>query len=92
VTSTKHQFLCSQCGACCREAANLGLMPDRGDGACIHLQQDNSCGIYETRPEICRVVGTKKDYIEATKVCHALIDHYGLDEKYKIDLNEYERE
>jgi uncharacterized protein len=87
----KDKFLCSQCGACCREAANLGLMPDRGDGACINLQQDNSCAIYETRPDICRVIGTKKDYIENTKVCHALIDYYDLDKKYKIDLNEYER-
>jgi len=30
-------------------------MPDRGDGACVHLQEDNTCEIYETRPEICRV-------------------------------------
>ena len=82
-------FLCSQCGACCREAANLGLMPDRGDGACVHLQKDNSCGIYESRPEFCKVIGTKEQYIESTKFCHKLIDHYGLDEKYKINLNSY---
>jgi len=92
MTSIKHKFLCSQCGACCRVAAEFGLMPDRGDGACVYLQQDNSCGIYETRPKMCRVIGDKKYYIKATKACHDLIDHYGLDEKYKIDLNEYERE
>lgn len=24
------------------------------EGTCMHLQPDNRCGIYETRPEICR--------------------------------------
>jgi Fe-S-cluster containining protein len=28
---------------------------DRGDGICKHLQDDFSCGIYETRPRTCRV-------------------------------------
>ncbi len=31
---------------------------------CRHLQPDNSCGIYETRPEVCREYGTKKDPCE----------------------------
>ena len=48
-------FQCSKCGACCKRAGLVGLMPDRGDGACFYLQEDNTCGIYETRPEICRV-------------------------------------
>ena len=28
---------------------------------CKHLQPDNSCGIYETRPQICRDYGTVKE-------------------------------
>ena len=28
---------------------------------CKHLQPDNSCGIYETRPQICRDYGTAKE-------------------------------
>jgi len=28
---------------------------DRGDGVCKHLQEDNTCGIYDTRPDICNV-------------------------------------
>ncbi|MCA9442282.1 MAG: YkgJ family cysteine cluster protein, partial [Candidatus Omnitrophica bacterium] len=28
---------------------------------CNHLQPDNRCGIYETRPEICREYGTDED-------------------------------
>lgn len=30
-------------------------MPDRGDGACVHLGPDNLCTIYETRPEVCNM-------------------------------------
>ena len=28
---------------------------------CKHLQPDNSCGIYETRPQICRDYGSEKE-------------------------------
>ncbi len=28
---------------------------------CKHLQPDNSCGIYETRPQICRDYGTENE-------------------------------
>jgi len=30
-------------------------MPDRGDGACTYLTEDNLCSIYETRPELCNM-------------------------------------
>ena len=85
-------FLCSSCGACCLAAGSNNLMPDRGDGACIHLNKNNKCNIYEKRPDICRVKGSKKDWIKSTKICHILIDSYGLDEKYKIDLKLYDLE
>ena len=49
------KFECSKCGACCKIAGKTGLMPDRGDGACIHLTQDNLCSIYETRPDLCNM-------------------------------------
>lgn len=29
----------------------------REDGACIHLNTDNRCDIYETRPDYCRISG-----------------------------------
>lgn len=35
---------------------------------CQHLQPDNRCGIYETRPDICREYGTDT---EGTVNCHA---------------------
>lgn len=48
-------FECTKCGECCKR---VGLFPfmrkyDRGDGACIHLTEDNLCDIYEERPDIC---------------------------------------
>ena len=96
------EFKCSGCGACCRQAAKLGL-PDRGDGGCAHLQEDNSCGIYESRPTICRVnemyhhlpgikenLSLKEWYVENTKSCHQLIDEQGIDSSYKIRIEEYD--
>lgn len=49
-------FACDQCGECCR---HLGLSPlyqelDRGAGVCKFLV-GNLCGIYDTRPLLCRV-------------------------------------
>ena len=94
-------FLCSKCGACCKNIAGLGL-PHNGDGVCTNLdQKSNTCSIYEDRPEICRVDGIyekyfkrldvkKKDfYIYTTKACHDLIDKEKLDPKYKINIKEY---
>ncbi|MBC7882022.1 MAG: YkgJ family cysteine cluster protein [Anaerolineae bacterium] len=60
-----------QCGACCylapaeRPFLEEYLDPDQlalyhalvgADGWCVHYQKvDRTCGIYETRPEFCRV-------------------------------------
>lgn len=50
-------FDCTKCGACCKslEGHPLTTHLDRGDGTCKHLREDNTCRIYETRPDICRV-------------------------------------
>ena len=52
----KLKFHCSQCSLCCRvpealEAIGLEVV----EGHCVNLQDDNSCGIYETRPDECRI-------------------------------------
>lgn len=31
------------------------MMPDRGDGACTYLTEDNLCSIYATRPDLCNM-------------------------------------
>lgn len=49
---------CSSCWApCCRAVDKVPEMNsyDRGDGACRHLRDDNSCEIYDNRPDICKV-------------------------------------
>lgn len=95
------KFQCSQCGACCRKAGKLGLMPQREDGACLYLGQDNLCTIYETRPEICRVDKmyekykfkiSKKDYFKLnSEFCNLMIEEESLSKDYLIDISLYDR-
>lgn len=100
-----NDFQCSSCGACCRMAGKLGIMPSREDGACIYLNEDNGCSIYENRPLICNVekmyrlksnigllpVGTRKiDYFKMnSQKCNELIQHSNLDKKFLIDISKY---
>tara|TARA_R100000278_G_scaffold122065_1_gene107364 strand:- start:834 stop:1121 length:288 start_codon:yes stop_codon:yes gene_type:complete len=93
------EFLCSECGACCMIAGKTGYLPNRGDGACLYLDENNKCSIYEDRPDICRVkvmhkvnnpeMSKKEYYIKTTKACHQIIDLLKLDKKYKIPTNSY---
>lgn len=48
-------FNCWKCTACCRVCDKVPELKefDKGNGTCIHLQENGDCGIYETRPEIC---------------------------------------
>lgn len=97
------EFQCSKCGACCRRAGQSGLMPQREDGACIHLDNDNTCKIYETRPDICRVekgadtVGktlglSKIEYYKANNLlCNEWIKQDNLSDRFRIDLRVYDR-
>lgn len=48
-------FKCWQCGACCRFIGFKIPEFDRGDKACIHLTEENTCAIYKERPEVCRL-------------------------------------
>lgn len=54
------KFKCTQCGACCKKVGEIQSkdFPQnfvKRDGSCIHLLADNSCRIYDTRPDICKV-------------------------------------
>jgi Fe-S-cluster containining protein len=51
---------------------------------CTHLQPDNKCGIYETRPEICREYGTSD---KGQVNCHAVSSE---NEEYDILFTEPE--
>lgn len=98
------KFQCSQCGACCRRAGSSGLMPDRGDGACIYLRENNLCDIYDERPEICNMEKmflkrkeefpdinfSKIDYFKLNnEVCNQMMDEDGITD-LKIDLTLYD--
>lgn len=51
-------FPCSGCGLCCRnvDKAEETRQFDRGDGTCRHyVDATRHCGIYDDRPDICRV-------------------------------------
>ena len=50
-------FSCDKCGACCTLA---GMIPELRamalpNGQCVHLADDCTCEIYDSRPDICRV-------------------------------------
>ena len=95
------EFLCSKCGACCRNVGNSKL-PSDDKGVCLNLDQENNiCKVYNTRPNICRVdkifensfkdIMTKKEfYVWNTEACHWLIDKEDLDESFKIDIKDYD--
>ncbi len=76
---------CDQCGLCCRFCHTHPdlLELDRGDGVCTHLQYDNSCGIYHSRPDVCNTrvqyktqykgILTKKEFRkESEKACNII--------------------
>lgn len=87
-------FPCSGCGACCRrigwmDAEDLethGLKADES-GACTNLLPDNSCSIYDTRPDICKVDVQAAEanvfdvltyYRENIKLCNKWMDEDGM--------------
>ena len=72
------EWHCTECGACCKL---MHLVPelaffDRGDGICMHLDDDNKCGIYETRPKRCRIeeaFGNDFDPMEVARTCYLVV-------------------
>ncbi len=69
---------------------------------CEKLTDDGKCSVYENRPEMCSVEKmyekvhsksgkTKKEVflMEAT-ICNSFIKEDGLDEKFLIDLTQYQ--
>ena len=49
------KFPCDKCGCCCKRINLMEEMKlfDRGDGTCKYLKDDNTCAIYDNRPDIC---------------------------------------
>lgn len=52
------EFPCRKCGKCCMNVEHSQLTDwlDRGDGICVYFDlSSKQCGIYDKRPDICRV-------------------------------------
>ena len=95
------EFECSKCGACCRKAAESGLVPTK-DGHCIYLTPDNQCEIYTTRPTICNIAATyalraadglpmtQAEYFAlSATMCNVFMNSYQLDAKWRVDPSIY---
>lgn len=50
-------FPCDRCGLCCKHLELILDLKylDKGNGRCIHLLDNNLCGVYEERPDLCNV-------------------------------------
>lgn len=93
-------FPCTGCGLCCQNIVDIEELKafDLGNGTCRYLnRQDNSCSVYDTRPDICKIETmfaikyhqffTKSDfYIENAKVCNELQNKYNLDENFRVNI------
>ena len=92
-------FKCTKCGACCKRAGMMGLMPQREDGACVHLTQENECAIYESRPDFCNVdkgftllkkknpeLTVREYYRMNNELCNQWIKEDGLADRFLIPM------
>ena len=76
----------------------MGLVPRGPSGACVYLTDEGDCGVYDERPLECNVkrmaktmkVTEKEYYKEVSKTCNKLMDDYGVDKSYKLDLKIYD--
>lgn len=73
-------------------------LPMKSNGSCIYLQKDRTCGIYNDRPAVCRILSTPlrpkemstDEWTSATMVaCNDLIDQRrDIPEEYKIRMSD----
>ena len=89
-------FPCTSCGACCMR---IGSFKDGEDfalpsGRCKHLTNDNKCGIYDTRPEMCRIknraeksaVSVNNYYRYFASVCNHLQKQQDMPVKFRVAI------
>jgi len=92
-------FPCTNCGECCRNISHISELKayDNGNGICIYLCDDNSCGIYDIRPTVCsidRVYDLQyKDsmskfdfYVVNRDACNAMQKLANIDKKFRVIL------
>lgn len=93
-------FPCTSCGLCCQNISKIKNLKnyDLGNGICKYFNSiDNSCKIYNKRPDICSVdimfkikykqyFTEKIFYMENAKSCNYLQKKYGLDISFKVNI------
>lgn len=87
-------FPCSSCGICCRKLPEW--FPYQEDGVCRFLEDDNSCGIYDERPIVCRVDAMasvheipKPVYYRMTaQICNRWMDEADLPPEMRVEIGE----
>jgi Fe-S-cluster containining protein len=60
-----------------------GALPLKPDGSCMNLRADNSCAIYEVRPEICRVRG---DFAANAQWCNQWQSDDRMAESFRVSI------
>ena len=93
-------FPCSSCGLCCQNISHIEELQefDLGNGVCKYFSYiDNSCEIYEKRPNICRVdkmfdikyyqyFSKEEFYTENAKVCNNLQEKYKINKSFRVKI------
>ncbi len=88
-------FPCTSCGACCKRVKHLDpYWPLRADDACYFLNPDNTCAIYDARPEVCRVeemgrrfAYTQTEWFNVNAVaCNQLQLEDGIGEEFRVPM------
>ena len=95
------KFNCWNCGVCCKMCNLLDELKhfDSGNGVCINLNDDNTCAIYDTRPDVCNTKtmynAKYKDklswdeYVTVSEsVCKWLEKTLGIDKDYNSKKSE----
>lgn len=92
-------FLCTNCGACCLAVDQIKELKHlaKEDGRCQHLQPDNACEIYETRPLMCRVDEGREEICPWIpehiwyRMCHGscivLQERHGIHERFRAPID-----
>ncbi len=95
-------YPCTGCGLCCKHIGSISELKDYdlGNGVCKYLDVlTNSCVIYDTRPDICRVdkmfddvyheFFSKRDfYVKNAEACNSLQLIHKIDKSYKLNIKE----
>lgn len=91
-------FNCTKCGACCRRVSQSPFTAHLADatGRCRYLNTDNTCSIYDIRPDLCRIdlvleqFGIEKDigYQANAVLCNQWMREDGMKNFVKLTINE----